>query len=202
MILTLDSCVTITSFDLWMSRFGHYTFAFVINFINSQWVPCHVAMGLFEIVDTTWVIMAMQVKNFLSFYNLLEKLIPYVKDEGGNLLTLARILPSIVNYTFMAFLVFLPRFMFWPCFQQNIDVNMLTMILMFVSVFVRVVWRPHNLCYKKQSHGLRSLTKDVTKAKGMCWCLALPSKAKNIYEYHVCFNKVVCSQITWNIEML
>jgi hypothetical protein len=56
--------------------------------------------------------MAMQVKNFLSFYNLLEKLIPYVKDEGGNLLTLAQILPSIVNYTFMAFLVFLPRFMF------------------------------------------------------------------------------------------
>ncbi len=105
MILALDSCVTITCFDLWISRFGHYTFAFVINTINSQWVPCHVAMGLFEIVDTTWVIMAMQVKDFLSFYNLLEKLIPHVKEEGDNLLTLAWIFPSIVNYTFMAFLV-------------------------------------------------------------------------------------------------
>jgi hypothetical protein len=50
--------------------------------------------------------MAMQVKDFLSFYNLLEKLIPYVKDESGNLMTLARILPSIINYIFMAFFVF------------------------------------------------------------------------------------------------
>ncbi len=36
-----------------MFRFGHYTFAFVINFIDSQWVPCHVAMRFFETVDTT-----------------------------------------------------------------------------------------------------------------------------------------------------
>jgi hypothetical protein len=56
--------------------------------------------------------MAMQVKDFLSFYNLLEKLIPYVKYEGGNLTTLARILPSIINYIFMAFFCFLARFMF------------------------------------------------------------------------------------------
>ncbi len=35
-IPTLDSCVTtITSFDLWMFRFGHDTSIFVINFINS-----------------------------------------------------------------------------------------------------------------------------------------------------------------------
>jgi hypothetical protein len=33
--------------------------------------------------------MAMQVEDFLSFYNLLEKLIPHVKEEGDNLLTLA-----------------------------------------------------------------------------------------------------------------
>jgi hypothetical protein len=32
----LDLCVTTTtSFDLWMSKFGHDTFALVINFINS-----------------------------------------------------------------------------------------------------------------------------------------------------------------------
>jgi hypothetical protein len=41
---------------------------------------------------------------FLQFVK--KKLIPYVKDEGDNLLTLAQILPSIINYIFMAFLVF------------------------------------------------------------------------------------------------
>jgi hypothetical protein len=46
-ILAPKSCVTTTFFDLWMSRFGHDTFALVINFINSQWVPCHVTLGLF-----------------------------------------------------------------------------------------------------------------------------------------------------------
>jgi hypothetical protein len=33
---TLDSCVmATTSFDLWMSKFGHNIFILVINFINS-----------------------------------------------------------------------------------------------------------------------------------------------------------------------
>jgi hypothetical protein len=40
-------------------------------------------MGLFEAIDTTKVVM-----DFMSSYNLLDKLIPYVKDEGGNLSTL------------------------------------------------------------------------------------------------------------------
>jgi len=48
-ILALESCVTTTcSFDLWMFRFGHDTFVLVINFLNSQWVPWHVTMGIFE----------------------------------------------------------------------------------------------------------------------------------------------------------
>ncbi len=46
-IPTLDSCVTTTSFDLWMSKFGHVTFVFLINFINSLWVPCHVKIRFF-----------------------------------------------------------------------------------------------------------------------------------------------------------
>jgi hypothetical protein len=36
--------------------------------------------------------MAMQVRDLLAFFNLLEKLVAYVKDEGGNLSTLARAL--------------------------------------------------------------------------------------------------------------
>jgi hypothetical protein len=35
-MLALDFCVMANvSFDLWMSTFGHNTFAIVINFINS-----------------------------------------------------------------------------------------------------------------------------------------------------------------------
>jgi len=43
-------------------------------------------MGLFETIDTIIVAMVMQVGDFLSFYNLLEKLIAIMKDEGGHFL--------------------------------------------------------------------------------------------------------------------
>jgi hypothetical protein len=94
----LDSCVTTTtSFDLWMSKFGHDTFALVINFINSQWVPCHVTIGLFEAINMSQVAMVVQMKELLSSYNLLYKLIAYVKDEGGNFSALVRALTSMVS---------------------------------------------------------------------------------------------------------
>ncbi len=51
-MLVLKFCITTTSFHLWMSIFRHDTFALVINFINSHWVPCHVTMGLFEAINT------------------------------------------------------------------------------------------------------------------------------------------------------
>ncbi len=87
-MLILKFCITTTiSFDLWMFRSGHDTFALVINFINSHWVPCHVTMGLFEVIDTFGVVMAAQVKELMLFYNLLDKLIAYVKNKGGNLST-------------------------------------------------------------------------------------------------------------------
>jgi len=94
---TLESCITTTSFDLWMSRSRQDTFALVINFINSFRVPCHVIMGLFETIDTYGVVMATQVKELLSSYNLLDKLIAYVKDKRGNLSTIARALSYVVS---------------------------------------------------------------------------------------------------------
>jgi putative flippase GtrA len=42
---TLEFYIITTSFDLWMSKSGHDIFAFVINFINSHWVPRHVIVG-------------------------------------------------------------------------------------------------------------------------------------------------------------
>ncbi len=57
-IPTLESCViAMTSFDLWMSKFGHDTFVIVINFINSQWVPCHVIVAFFEATNTIGITM-------------------------------------------------------------------------------------------------------------------------------------------------
>jgi hypothetical protein len=59
-MLTLDSYVTTTKkFNLWMFRSGHDTFTLVINFINSQWVHCHVTMGLFEATNMAKITMVM-----------------------------------------------------------------------------------------------------------------------------------------------
>jgi hypothetical protein len=43
------------------------------------------------------VVMATQVKDLLSLYNLLNKLITYVKDESGNLSTLAQAFTSVFS---------------------------------------------------------------------------------------------------------
>ncbi len=68
---TLKRCITIiTWFDLWKSMFGFNTFALVINFINSNWVPCHVIMGLFKVVDTSRVAMASQYQHLLELFLL------------------------------------------------------------------------------------------------------------------------------------
>ncbi len=69
----------------------------MINFINSMWVPCHVTMGLFKTTNMSGFAMAVQIKDFVSLYNLLNKLFAYVKDEGGNFSTLVQALTSIVN---------------------------------------------------------------------------------------------------------
>ncbi len=50
-------------------------------------------MGLFEAINTIRIIMAVHVKGLFSSYNFLfNKLIACVKDEDGNLSTLARAL--------------------------------------------------------------------------------------------------------------
>jgi hypothetical protein len=47
--------------------------------------------------DTSRVVMVAQVKELLLSYNLLDKLITYMKDEGGNLSTLAKVLSFVVS---------------------------------------------------------------------------------------------------------
>ncbi len=105
-IPVLDSCVTtIIFFYLWMSRFGHDMFIPMIAFINSLWVSCHVTMGLFEAIDAFKVAIVTHVKNLLSLYHLLDKLVAYAEDGGDNLSTLARVFTSIVNYGLLGLVV-------------------------------------------------------------------------------------------------
>ncbi len=40
------------SFNLWMSHGEVDTFALVINFLNDNWVPLHITLGLFEVIET------------------------------------------------------------------------------------------------------------------------------------------------------
>jgi hypothetical protein len=69
---TLNYFVTITfiSFDWWMFKSKYDTFSFIISFINSHWVPCHVTMGLFEATYTTRVAMTTlwRIYFHLTFY--------------------------------------------------------------------------------------------------------------------------------------
>jgi hypothetical protein len=53
-----------------------------------------VRVGLFETINIIVIAMAMQVKDLLASFNLLHKLVTYVKDKGGNLSTLAQALTS------------------------------------------------------------------------------------------------------------
>ncbi len=73
---TLNFCVmATTSFNLWMSKFGHDTFVLVIDFRNSFWVPCHVIVGFIEATNMARITTAtLHVKDLLSFYNLLDKM--------------------------------------------------------------------------------------------------------------------------------
>ncbi len=60
------------SFDLWMFRGGVDTFALVINFLNDNWVPMHIIVGLFEMNETTRQSMAIQLQILLDRFGLLH----------------------------------------------------------------------------------------------------------------------------------
>jgi hypothetical protein len=56
---------------------------------------------LFEAIDTFEVAMVAQINDLLSSYNFLNKLITYVKDEGGNLSTFTQVLILIISCGFL-----------------------------------------------------------------------------------------------------
>jgi len=76
-------------------------------------------MTLFETIDTSKVVMAAQVKDFLPLYNLLDKLIAYVQDEGGNLSTFTQALISIISYRPLGLIVLWQGLCFSHAFNKT-----------------------------------------------------------------------------------
>jgi hypothetical protein len=95
---TIVQCVIMTTtFDLWMLRSGYDIFALVINFINLSWVPCHIVIGLFETPNIFCAAFAKKVKVLLAEFNLTNKIIAYVKDEGSTLNSLKTTFTFVVS---------------------------------------------------------------------------------------------------------
>jgi hypothetical protein len=51
--------IVTTTFDLWVSWVRFDIFALVVNYINKNWQPYHIAKGIFEVVKTMGVVMVM-----------------------------------------------------------------------------------------------------------------------------------------------
>jgi len=95
----LSQCVSTTaSFDLWMSKGAYYIFALVINFLDGNWKPNKVTIGLFETTKTIGQTLARNLNELLDSYNLRKKIIIYVKDEGANLNAMTMALKIVINY--------------------------------------------------------------------------------------------------------
>jgi len=71
---SFESCHScIVFFNLWMFKAGMDTFVMIVHFLNAQWEPCHIIVGLFEIADTTKSAMALQVIDVLAKHGLITR---------------------------------------------------------------------------------------------------------------------------------
>ncbi len=89
----LTKCLsTIANFDLWMFKKSHD-----INFLDANWQPKQVTIGLFEAIETTRQALVINLSNLLDSFGLSKKIIAFVKDEGANLNAMTLTLKSIVS---------------------------------------------------------------------------------------------------------
>jgi hypothetical protein len=66
------------------------TFVLVVNYINKKWELCHTNVGIFKVHETLRATMVLQSKDLLAWYDLLDEIIAYVKDEGATSNTLSQ----------------------------------------------------------------------------------------------------------------
>jgi hypothetical protein len=73
-----------------MSKISFDTFAMAINFVDNSRVPQHITINLFEMPNIFGVIFSKIGKPFLNQFQLANKVLIYVKDEGNILNTLKK----------------------------------------------------------------------------------------------------------------
>ncbi len=71
-------------------------FELIVHFLNHNWEPSHITIGLFETIETSRATMVIQVNEVLPTYGLNAKILAYVKYEGNNLITMTTTFTSIV----------------------------------------------------------------------------------------------------------
>ncbi len=132
---------------------------------------CHVPMGLFEAIDTYRVVMVAQVKELLLSYNLLDKLITYVKDEKGNLSTVARTLSSVVSYVPLKFATPQQGSCFGHVFNKTCQYvcNDATICLTFWEVNLEAT----HLALQKTITWTKKFNKGRSESKGACFDVGL-----------------------------
>jgi hypothetical protein len=69
MFLHSKKISTTTSLDLWMSKRAYDVFALVINFLNNDWQPKHVTIGLFEMTKIIDQALARSLTKLSDKYN-------------------------------------------------------------------------------------------------------------------------------------
>jgi hypothetical protein len=80
-----------------MFKKTHDIFTFVVIFLDVNWQPKQVTIGLFETIETTRQALAINLNNLLDFFGLRKKIITFIKDEGVNLNAMTSALKSIVS---------------------------------------------------------------------------------------------------------
>ncbi len=67
-------------FDLWMSRIAYDTFCLIINFIDDTWQLHNVIIRLFEAPNIIGATLVEIMKPLLAQYQLIKKILAYMKD--------------------------------------------------------------------------------------------------------------------------
>jgi hypothetical protein len=67
-----DCSYATTNFDLWTSKGAHDVFILIIIFLEFEWKPKHVALGLFEVVKTTKQTLTINFIELLNAYGLIR----------------------------------------------------------------------------------------------------------------------------------
>jgi hypothetical protein len=80
-------------------------------------------MGLFEAPNTIGATLAKIMKSLLAKFQLMDKVIAYVKDESSNFNTLATTSSSIVTYAPLQLEKPFGKFLFWQCDVKSMPIH-------------------------------------------------------------------------------